>query len=152
MSGHRLCACLLAAIIGCIATARFALPDTPATMFSADALARASAFINRTARPLERSLFAFHFAQGSSDTVITELAKFQNSDGGFASYLERDVRWRGSSPMATRIGLGILNEVGTPAENVHVQRAVRYLLSTFDYNKGYWRALPREVNTAPHAP
>jgi hypothetical protein len=121
-------------------------------MFSADALARASAFINRTARPLERSLFAFHFAQGSRDTVITELAKFQNSDGGFASYLERDVRWRGSSPMAARIGLGILNEVGTPAENVHVQRAVRYLLSTFDYNKGYWRALPREVNTAPHAP
>ena len=152
MSGHQLCTRLLAAILGSVAVPRFALPDKQATILSAEAFARASAFINHTARPLERSLFAFHFAHGNKNAVIAELAKFQNSDGGFASYLERDVRWHGSSPMATRIGLGILNEVDAPAADMHVQRAVQYLRSTFDYGKGYWHALPREVNTAPHAP
>jgi len=68
-------------------------------MLSHEAFARAEVFINETARPLERALFAFYFAHGSRDAVIAELAKFQNSDGGFASCLESDTRWCGSSPL-----------------------------------------------------
>lgn len=54
---------------------------------------------------------AFHLEHGSRDEVIAELAKFQNGDGGFAPYLESDNRWHGSSPMATMIGLRMLNQV-----------------------------------------
>ena len=121
-------------------------------MLSAEAFARAKAFISKTGRPLERALFAFHFEHGSSDLVIAELAKYQNPDGGFASYLDGDTRWTGSSPMGTMIGLRILNEVKAPAEDSHVKAAINYLLSTFDDKKGYWHALPIEANAVPHAP
>jgi hypothetical protein len=121
-------------------------------MLSAESFIRAKAFIEHTGRPLEQALFHFHFEQGSADQVIAELAKFQNADGGFATYLESDSRWNESSPNSTRVGLRILNEVKAPVQNAHVQAAVKYLLANFDESKGYWHALPKEANAAPHAP
>jgi hypothetical protein len=141
----------IAAVIS-IAAAPPTRPVEPSSMLSGEAFARARAFINRTARPLERALLAFHFEHGSRDVVIAELAKFQNGDGGFASYLESDNRWHGSSPMATMIGLRMLNQVSAPDDDVHVRAAIRYLLASFDQSKGDWQALSRGVNAAPHAP
>lgn len=120
-------------------------------MTAAD-FAKAAGFIHSAARPLERALFAFHFEKGSRDAVLAELAKFENPDGGFASCLEPDMRWCGSSPLGAKMALAILDEVGTPASDPHVQRAIRYLLASFDPAKGYWPAVPHGVNTAPHAP
>jgi hypothetical protein len=94
----------------------------------------------------------FHFEQGSANQVIAELAKFQNPDGGFATYLESDSRWAGSSPNGTRVALKILSEVKAPEADPHVRAAVKYLLANFDDSTGTWRALPKEANAAPHAP
>lgn len=121
-------------------------------VLSAASFARAESFIDQSARPLDRALFAYHFHHGSPDAVLIELAKFQNSDGGFAAYLESDNRWTGSSPMATMIALRIFNKVGAPADNDSVRRAIRYLLATFDEKCGCWRTLPKDSNAAPHAP
>jgi hypothetical protein len=122
------------------------------SMLSSDSFSRARTFINDTGRPLDRALFAFHFSHGSPDAVIAELVKFQNRDGGFASKLDADTRWDGSSPMGTMIALRIMNEVGTTADEMPVKAAVRYLLGSFDQKKGYWHAVPKEANSAPHAP
>ncbi len=121
-------------------------------MLSAASFAKAKDFINRTGRPLDRARFRFHFEQGSPSDVIAELAKFQNPDGGFATYLESDSRWTGSSPNGTRVALKILTDVKAPPQDPRVQAAVKYLLSTFDQSTGTWRALPKEANAAPHAP
>src|SRR5258708_39684153 len=95
-----LCGMLQAMLLCCIAEC--SNPDKDSTMLSHEAFARAEVLISKTARPLERALFAFYFAHGSRDAVIAELAKFQNSDGGFSSCLQRDTRCCGSSPL----GLG----------------------------------------------
>jgi hypothetical protein len=121
-------------------------------MLTATSFAKAKDFINRTGRPLERARFRFHFEQGSPADVVAEIAKFQNPDGGFATYLESDSRWTGSSPNGTRVGLKILTDVKAPPQDPRVQAAVKYLLTTFDEHSGTWRALPKEANTAPHAP
>ena len=121
-------------------------------MLSADSFAKAKDFINRTGRPLDRARFRFHFEQGSAADVVSELAKYQNPDGGFATILESDSRWTGSSPNGTRVALKILSDVKASATDPHVQAAVKYLLATFDESTGTWRALPKEANTAPHAP
>jgi hypothetical protein len=120
-------------------------------MLNAVSFARARTFIDDSARRLERALFSFHFTNGSRDAVVEGLSHFQNTDGGFASYLESDTRWPGSSPLGTMKGLRILNEVGVPPEDAHVKAAIQYLLAKFDKRKGYWHALPREANMAPHA-
>ena len=121
-------------------------------MLSADSFARARDFVNRSGRPLERARLRFHFEQGSANQVIAELAKFQNPDGGFATYLESDSRWAGSSPNGTRVALKILSDVKAPAADPHVRAAVKYLLANFDDSTSTWRALPKEANAAPHAP
>ena len=121
-------------------------------MLSAVSFAKAKDFIIRTGRPLERARFRVHFEQGSASDVIAELAKFQNPDGGFATYLESDSRWTGSSPNGTRVALKILTDVKAPPQDPRVQAAVKYLLATFDEHTGTWRALPQEANAAPHAP
>ena len=121
-------------------------------MLSAASFTKAKEFINRTGRPLERARFRFHFEQGNPTDVIAELAKFQNPYGGFATYLESDSRWAGSSPNGTRVALKILTDVKAPPQDPRVQAAVKYLLSNFDESTGTWRALPKAANVAPHAP
>jgi Prenyltransferase and squalene oxidase repeat len=121
-------------------------------MLNAASYAKAKDFITRTGRTLERARFRFHFEQGSPTDVIAELAKFQNPDGGFATALESDSRWTGSSPNGTRVALKILTEVKAPPQDPRVHAAVKYLLTTFDERTGTWRALPKEANAAPHAP
>ena len=144
-------AMLLALAAPCLIHPQSSTPDKQTTMLSHEAFARAEVFINETARPLERALFAFYFAHGSRDAVIAELAKFQNNDGGFASCLESDTRWCGSSPLGAMKALGILTDLRVPASDPHVKAVIRYLLASFDDKHGMWHALPKEANAAPHA-
>jgi prenyltransferase/squalene oxidase-like repeat protein len=142
----------VAASIAALSVANWSSAQTKPPMLTAASFTKAKDFINRTGRPLERARFRFHFEQGSPTEVIAELSKFQNPDGGFATYLESDSRWTGSSPNGTRVALKILTDVKAPPTDPRVQATVKYLLSTFDESNGTWRALPKEANTAPHAP
>lgn len=144
-----LCGILQAALFCC--AAECSTPDKKPAMLSHDAFSKAELFIDETGRPLERALLAFHFKHGSREAVIAELAKYQNSDGGFASCLESDTRWCGSSPIGAMKALGILTEIGAPEGDPHVKAVIKYLLSTFDEKEGIWHALPKEANAAPHA-
>ncbi|KAA6461911.1 hypothetical protein DYQ86_09710 [Acidobacteria bacterium AB60] len=121
------------------------------TLLSRQAFTQAGHFIDQTARPLERALFAFYFKHGSRDAVMAELAKFQNRDGGFASCLESDTRWCGSSPLGAMKALRILTELRVPAEDPRVKAVIQYLQRSFDHKQGGWHALPKEANAAPHA-
>ena len=50
---------------------------------TAEGFAQAAMFLTTQARPLERARYRFHFEDGSVDDVLSELAAFQNTDGGF---------------------------------------------------------------------
>jgi Prenyltransferase and squalene oxidase repeat len=144
-----LCCVSQTMLLCCIA--KCGTPDKHSTTLSGEAFAGAEVFINKTARPLERALFVFYFTHGSRDAVIAELAKFQNNDGGFASCLESDTRWCGSSPLGAMKALRIFTDLGVPAAEPHVKAVVRYLLASFDDKHGMWHALPKEANKSPHA-
>lgn len=126
-------------------------PSNQPTKLSREAFARAAAFINEAGRPLERALFAFYFTKGSRESVIVELGKFQNDDGGFASCLESDTRWCGSSALGAMKALRILTDMNAPPSDPHIKAVVKYLLATFDDKQGRWHALPKDANVAPHA-
>lgn len=141
-----------ATVAACVTAACLPARTKEPAMLTADSFAKAKDFINRTGRPLERARLRFHFEHGRAQELIAELAKFQNPDGGFATFLESDSRWTGSSANGTRVALKILTEVKAPPQDPHVQAAVKYLLANFDEHTGTWRALPKEANAAPHAP
>jgi hypothetical protein len=114
--------------------------------------ARARTFIQDEARPLEQALYAFHFAGGSAEEVLTELGRFQNEDGGCGHGLEPDLQTPQSSVLATTVALQIARTVGAPATHPLVRRAVAFLVDAYDADHGYWPIIPADVDDAAHAP
>lgn len=117
---------------------------------SSDAFSRAANFLHQ-ARPLERALFAFHFESGPAESVRQEIAPFQNPDGGFHSQ-EPDLTFTHSSVLSTCHALHTLAAVGTPTNHPRVQRALDYLVATFDRETQVWPIIPAHDNSTPHAP
>jgi len=64
---------------------------------SREAFDRARQFLKTQARPLDRAMFEYRFEGASAESVIAELARFQNDDGGFGRALEPDLRTPDSS-------------------------------------------------------
>jgi hypothetical protein len=116
------------------------------------AFERAREFLKTQARPLDRALFEHHFERAPTESVLRELAHFQNDDGGFGHALEPDMRAPTSSALATGIGLRLLSELDCTADHPMVQRALKYLLATFDASTKVWRVIPVDANEFPHAP
>ena len=119
---------------------------------SHEAFERARRFLVMQARPLERALFEHWFEEAAVDGVLTELAHFQNEDGGFGQALEPDCRTPSSSALATGIGLRMLRVLECPANHSMVRKAVTYLIATYDGKSQVWRAVSSDTNSFPHAP
>jgi hypothetical protein len=116
------------------------------------AFQHAKSFIFHHGRTLERRLFDVHFAQGPKEAVLAALAPYQNEDGGFGHALEPDSRASVSSAVATQQAFMVLRDIGALSSEALVQRAVDYLLRTYDSQQGVWRIIPPEIEQAPHAP
>jgi len=113
---------------------------------------KAVTYIQQHARQLEKNLYAYYFEQGTSDSVLTALASFQNADGGFGHGLECDIRLVDSSVIATTVAFQIFRELCVPASHPMVQRAARYLVNQYDAMNKIWRNIPANIDDAPHAP
>ncbi|MCG8480194.1 MAG: hypothetical protein MI724_13945 [Spirochaetales bacterium] len=112
----------------------------------------AERFLLSEARDLERARFRFHFGGAGREAVLTALAEYQNGDGGFGRALEPDVRAPDSSAYATAIGLATLDEIGCPAPDHAVRRAVEYLAVQYDPAGLVWAPLPHAAQEHPRAP
>ena len=73
---------------------------------------RASEFLWRHARLLERRRFAHRFDRPDPGGVAAAVLAYRNPDGGFGQALEPDCRTPHSQPQATRLALGALADVG----------------------------------------
>ena len=124
----------------------------PPHLLSTEAFARAQRFLAEDARGLERTLFSYHFGGGPGEVVLTELATFQNSDGGFGHGLEPDLQLKESSVLATTVALQILRAIGVQERHPLVRGAMNFLLNHFNKELDYWPIIPANVDDAPHAP
>lgn len=113
---------------------------------------QAVAYLKREARPLEQTLFAYHFEGGSAADVLEALAAFQNADGGFGHGLEPDIRLADSSVITTTIAFQTLREIGAAGDHPLVVNACHYLNSTYQPNQVRWPIVPANIDDAPHAP
>ena len=113
---------------------------------------KAQTFFETQARPLDRTLYAYHFQNGTQEPVLIELAKFQNDDSGFGNALEPDLRLRDSSVIATSTALQILVELGIGSEHPLVTESMQYLLNNYDPSRSAWPIAPPNTQDAPCAP
>ena len=123
-------------------------------MTGAPDLARATDFIWRTARLLDRRRFAALFlddAEGKERAaVVTTLRPYQNGDGGFGNALEPDIRAPLSQPIPTWTALCILDEADA-FDDPMVTKACDYLQTITTAEGGVPYALP-SVRDYPRAP
>lgn len=114
-------------------------------------LEQAYRFISNNCEPLYTTLFEFHFRDEHKDAVLTELKKYQNSDGGFGNGLEPDFTLPDSSPIATTIAFQILDDIQVTDHPI-IDKALTYLEKSFDSKNSRWWAVPESVNDYSHAP
>lgn len=112
---------------------------------------RAARFIAGQGRPIERALFKYYFNKGSKEAVLSELAKFQNEDGGFGHGLESDVRLSASSCFVTSVAFQVLVQLGVDADNDLVKKGIDYLVINYRPEFKGWLPFPREVEQEPRA-
>lgn len=88
----------------------------------------AEEFMYGNARLIDRRRYAFHFAGGDADAVLTALRPYANADGGFGNALEPDLRGVGSQPQPVEVAFHILDEIDRFDDSL-VPAACAYLAS-----------------------
>jgi len=115
---------------------------------------KAKRFIRENARALELEIYRYFFENGSKQSVIEELAKYQNIDGGFGHGLEADNWNKDSNPIATNDAIIWLYRVGALDRNNEMVRSiVKYLKShdSFDEEQRRWLFAIDSNKKFPHA-
>lgn len=113
---------------------------------------KARQWIESNARPLEKTIFRYHFGNGNVKSVLVELKSFQNSDGGFGNAIEPDLRTSASSALGTTLAFQTLRLIGIENSDDLIDSAIEYLLKTYNQDSISWRIIPHEAKESPHAP
>jgi hypothetical protein len=117
-----------------------------------EALTRAKAFMEGSARPLERALFQHEFGGAPADAALSALEAFRNDDdGGFGHALEPDLWLPASSVLCTTEGLHVLQELDVPTSHEFITGAVSWLVAAFDPGLAAWREVTKEAEEHPRA-
>ncbi len=113
-------------------------------------LSKATDFIWRTARLLDRHRFAFLFLDGPHDAMLKALRPYQNADGGFGHALDPDLRGPVSQPQPVWSALRVLDEISA-FDDLMVKQACDYLMTITTAEGGVPFALP-SIRSYPRVP
>ena len=122
-------------------------------LLSQEAFESASRYILNNGRYLEKLLFSHFFIEPCPEKIIKAYQMYQNRDGGYGNGLEPDFRMPYSSPMATTTALQKLSQFKhEPGVLEQVEKAIHYLVDTYNPSINGWEATSKMVNLYPHAP
>lgn len=119
---------------------------------TASAYQRALDYITHHARPVDQAWWRCMQGETTADTVLAELAAFQNDDGGFGHGIEPDFRAPDSTATATTVAFQYLAQAKASADDPVVQRGVQYLLDSFDADARAWAPVVPAIADHPRAP
>lgn len=109
-------------------------------------------YLENHARTLDLSLYKYYFENGDSNAVLKKLEAYQNGDGGFGNALEPDLRMPESSVLATTVAFQYLSQIGVEAKNIIAQRALQYLMESYDNTRIGWINISPSADNYPRAP
>jgi len=104
------------------------------------------------ARPLEVAKWNLTFDKGTRASLINELVKFQNPDGGFGHGLEADIMTPESSAICSNEAVFTSKEYGLNLDADWGRRLLAWFENTAMDIPSFWEAVPKSVENYPHAP
>ncbi len=108
--------------------------------------------IFNNARDIEKAKWNYLFNNGSKEAIVSELVKYQNSDGGFGNGLEADILLPASSSIASTEAILIAYDCKLNCEEPWFKNLLSYFEKTIQKTPSFWEKVPKEVENFPHAP
>lgn len=108
--------------------------------------------IFNNARDIEKAKWNYLFNNGSKEAIVSELVKYQNSDGGFGNGLEADILLPASSSIASTEAILIAYDCEINCEEPWFKNLLSYFEKTIQKTPSFWEKVPKEVENFPHAP
>ena len=112
-----------------------------------EVLKKATEYVLENGTDLQKSCVNYLMGEGDRQSIIEELAQYQNSDGGWANGLEMEYRGNVSSPFTTAAALSHIYKFNLNDSNL-LKKTLDYLKNT-QYSNGMWDD-PDEMNQFEH--
>jgi hypothetical protein len=109
-------------------------------------------WIYKNARPLEAAKWNLLWGKGSTDDLLNEMLKYQNSDGGFGNGFESDILIPQSSAIASAEAIFTAFDFGLDMKANWFENLLNYFMKTKQDTPSYWEALPRQIEDYPRPP
>lgn len=104
------------------------------------------------ARPYDRAKWDYLFNGGSKDTIVEEMLKYQNGDGGMGSGFEADVLCPLSAAIPTAEAIFQAYEYKLDCSSEWFKTILSYFEKSVQDIPKYWEDSPKEAMDYPHAP
>ncbi|WP_058302979.1 hypothetical protein [Gorillibacterium timonense] len=101
-------------------------------------------WVHRNARPLELAVWRYFFEQGDQQSVLTELAYYQNEDGGFGKTIDPDNWNPHSTPYNAQIVIKLLRQIGFTDVKHPIYQGIFHYLETTEHQSaiGWFFTIP----------
>lgn len=108
--------------------------------------------IFNNARDIEKAKWNYLFNNGSKESIVSELIKYQNEDGGFGKGLEADMLLPSSTSIASTEAIFIAYDYELNYKESWFKNLLDYFEKTIEDTPSFWEKVPKEVENFPHAP
>lgn len=109
-------------------------------------------WIYENARLLEIAKWNLLWDKGSTDDVLKEMLKYQNTDGGFGNAFESDILLPQSSAIASAEAIFTAFNFGLAMKDNWFKNLLNFFVKTKQNTPSYWEALPLEIENYPRPP
>lgn len=109
-------------------------------------------YILNNARDIEKAKWNYLFNSGKKEEIVSELIKYQNSDGGFGNGLEADSLLPASTNIASAEAILTAYEYGLDCNDEWFKNLLIYFERNIQNTPSFWEKVPKEVEDFPHAP
>jgi len=113
---------------------------------------RMDAWMQKNARPYDRAKWNHLFRGAPKETIVTEMLRYQNPDGGLGAGFEPDVLLPLSAAIPTAEAIFQAYDYGLDGHAPWFQQILTYFENTVQPIPKYWEDCPREAMEYPHAP
>lgn len=109
-------------------------------------------YILNNARDIEKAKWNYLFNNGKKEDIVSELIKYQNSDGGFGNGLEADCLLQDSTNITSAEAILIAYDYGLDCKDEWFEKLLMYFERNIQNTPSFWEKVPKEVEDFPHAP
>lgn len=115
-------------------------------------LSRMDDWMRFNARPYDLAKWDYLFNGGSKDSIVDEMLKYRNEDGGIGNGFESDILCPLSGAIPTAEAVFQSYEYGLDCNTEWFKSLLVYFESSVQDIPKYWEDCPKELMNYPHAP